>query len=85
MNAIGASRPLQRIPAIVSFLNPQPAHNLDVRHSSSCPEADLARHDQKLAPGGKPTVILPGFVGSMTLAGPCRSGRDRRAQVEGAD
>ena len=28
MAAIGASRPLRRIPAIVSFLNPQPALSL---------------------------------------------------------
>jgi hypothetical protein len=28
MSACGASRPLRRIPAIVSFLNPQPALNL---------------------------------------------------------
>ena len=35
-----ASRPLRRIPAIVSFLNPQPALSLVGGNRSSCPEAD---------------------------------------------
>ena len=35
----GASRPLRRISAIVSFLNPQPAFSLDRENASSCPEA----------------------------------------------
>jgi hypothetical protein len=35
----GASRPLRRIPAIVSFLNPQPALSLGGRNRSSCPIA----------------------------------------------
>jgi len=39
--AIGASRPLRRIPAIVSFLNPQPALSLISGNHSSCPAADL--------------------------------------------
>jgi hypothetical protein len=34
---IGASRPLRRIPAIVSFLNPQPALSLVGGNRSSCP------------------------------------------------
>ena len=33
----GASRPLRRIPAIVSFLNPQPALSLVGGNRSSCP------------------------------------------------
>src|SRR5262249_5216074 len=34
-----ASRPLRRIPAIVSFLNPQPALSLCAESGSSCPKA----------------------------------------------
>jgi hypothetical protein len=37
MTGIGASRPLRRIPAIVSFLNPQPALSLVGGNRSSCP------------------------------------------------
>ena len=40
--AYGASRPLRRIPAIVSFLNPQPALSLVGGNRSSCPKPDLA-------------------------------------------
>ena len=40
--AYGASRRLRRSPAIVSFLNPQPALSLVGGNRSSCPEADLA-------------------------------------------
>ena len=36
-SGIGASRPLRRIPAIVSFLNPQPALSLVGGNRSSCP------------------------------------------------
>ena len=39
---IGASRPLQRIPAIVSFLNPQPALSLAGGNRSSCPSTAIA-------------------------------------------
>ena len=38
---IGASRPLRRIPTIVSFLNPQPALSLVGGNRSSCPLTDL--------------------------------------------
>jgi hypothetical protein len=38
MPAFGASRPLRRIPAIVSFLNPQPAVILVCGNRSSCPK-----------------------------------------------
>src|SRR5215469_17902361 len=37
MTAYGASRPLRRIPAIVSFLNPQPTPSLVSGNRSSCP------------------------------------------------
>jgi hypothetical protein len=37
MAGIGASRPLRRIPATVSFLNPQPALSLVGGNRSSCP------------------------------------------------
>jgi hypothetical protein len=37
--ANGASRPLRRIPAIVSFLNPQPPLSLVGGNRSSCPKA----------------------------------------------
>jgi DNA-binding Lrp family transcriptional regulator len=36
-SGFGASRPLRRIPAIVSFLNPQPAFSLAGGNRSSCP------------------------------------------------
>jgi hypothetical protein len=38
MPVYGASRPLRRIPAIVSFLNPQPALSLVGGNRSSCPK-----------------------------------------------
>ena len=38
MAAYGASRPLRRIPAIVSFLNPQPALSFVDGNRSSCPK-----------------------------------------------
>jgi hypothetical protein len=41
MAAYGASRPLRRIPALVSFLNPQPALSLVGGNRSSCPKGDL--------------------------------------------
>ena len=41
MTVVGASRPLRRIPAIVSFLNPQPAVSLVGGNRSSCPFCDL--------------------------------------------
>jgi hypothetical protein len=44
---IGASRPLRRIPAIVSFLNPQPALSLVGGNRSSCPEADPHNHPRE--------------------------------------
>jgi hypothetical protein len=37
MAAYGAFRPFRRIPAIVSFLNPQPALSLGDGNRSSCP------------------------------------------------
>jgi hypothetical protein len=43
MTAFGASRPLRRIPAIVSFLNPQPALSLGRRKASSCPTPAIDR------------------------------------------
>ena len=36
-SSYGASRPLRRIPAIVSFLNPKPALSLGVGNRASCP------------------------------------------------
>ena len=39
MTAYGASRPLRRIPVIVSFLNPQPALSFVGGNRSSCPKA----------------------------------------------
>ena len=38
MAAPGASRPLRRIPAIVSFLNPRPTLSFVGGYLSSCPE-----------------------------------------------
>jgi len=45
MAGIGASRPLWRIPAIVSFLNPHPALSLVAGNRSSCPIVGEARFD----------------------------------------
>ena len=48
-SGIGASRPLWRIPAIVSFLNPQPALSLVGGNGSSCPFAVIRhRHPDRL-------------------------------------
>jgi hypothetical protein len=64
---IGASRPLRRIPAIVSFLNPQPALSLVGGNRSSFPKA---------VPSGLvlegPFDKLPGsgFLQSIPLGGP---------------
>src|SRR6266404_5144275 len=44
--AIGASRPLRRIPVIVSFLNPQPALSLVGGNRSSYPIADPCRRHE---------------------------------------
>ena len=54
MAALGASRPLRRIPAIVSFLNPQPALSLVGGNRSSCPIPDLhAPHAASFQPGDR--------------------------------
>ena len=45
MAVYGASRPLRRIPAIVSFLNPQPALSLVGGNRSSCPKAVIEAPD----------------------------------------
>ena len=42
------SRPLRRIPAIVSFLNPQPALSLVGGNRSSCPIAAVRLREQNL-------------------------------------
>jgi hypothetical protein len=42
MTGLGASRPLRRIPAIVCFLNQQPALSLVGGNRSSCPIAAIA-------------------------------------------
>jgi hypothetical protein len=49
MAAFGASRPLRRIPAIVCFLNPQPALSLVGGNRSSWPLTDLVGIDRKAA------------------------------------
>src|ERR1700741_3369259 len=49
MTGIGASRPLRRIPAIVSFLNPQPALSLVGGNGSSYRFA-VTRCDQRRRP-----------------------------------
>ena len=41
MAAIGASRSLRRVPATVSFLNPQPALSLAHANRPSCPFCDV--------------------------------------------
>jgi len=45
MAVLGASRPLRRIPAIVSFLNPKPALSLVGGNRSSCPETGCVPAD----------------------------------------
>src|SRR5438132_2689649 len=49
---IGASRPLRRFPAIVSFLNPQPALSLIGGNRSSCPNTDIRKERGVCAAGG---------------------------------
>src|SRR5438105_9316094 len=49
--AYGAPRPLRRIPAIVSFLNPKPALSLGVGNRASCPTPAI--HDRRRG-GSKP-------------------------------
>jgi hypothetical protein len=50
MSSLGAPRRLQRIPAIVSFLNPKPALSLGVGNRASCPFPDP--HDHPRERGG---------------------------------
>jgi len=54
MAGIGAPSPLQSIPAIVSFLNPQPALSLGGGNHSSCPKADPQCHEQTVRSSEKP-------------------------------
>src|SRR5205807_9757646 len=60
MAAYGASRPLRRTPAIVCFLNPQPALSLVGGNRSSCPEADTHDHPHERAKG-QLTIRLQGI------------------------
>jgi hypothetical protein len=48
----GATAPLRRIPAIVSFLSPQRALNLIGGNRSSCPQADIRRTQGSIGGGG---------------------------------
>jgi len=43
VSGIGASRPLRRVPAIVSFLNPQRALSLGGGNWCSCPKPAIGR------------------------------------------
>jgi hypothetical protein len=47
-SGIGASRPLRRIPTIVSFLNPQPAFILVCENRSSRPLRAIPGHRQRM-------------------------------------
>ena len=62
-SAIGASLPLRRIPAIVSFLDPQPTLSLGVGNRASCPIADI-----KEQLGGR-VIALKGFAGRLRSHG----------------
>jgi len=53
-SGIGATRPLRRIPAIVSFLNPQPALSLVGGNRSSCPCPAITRPWPKRTVGREP-------------------------------
>jgi hypothetical protein len=68
---IGASRPLRRIPAIVSFLNPQPALSLGGENRSSCPKGDL-----RLASGRKSEGLRlgPGAILGLAIMPEARPG-----------
>lgn len=64
--AIGASRPLRRIPAIVSFLNQQLAVSLVIGNRSSCPiPAVCNTHRNRLSGVGTGHLSLA----SQTLTG----------------
>jgi hypothetical protein len=52
MAAFGASRPLRRIPAIVSFLNPQPALSPVGGNRSSCPKPAVCGNEGRLSDRG---------------------------------
>ena len=69
--AFGASRPLRRIPAIVSFLNPQPALSLVGGNRSSCPEADLPADGR---------LIADTSIRALDTVGRPRDGRRRAPQ-----
>src|SRR4029077_10383220 len=57
--AFRASCPLRRIPAIVSFLNPQPALSLVGGNRSSCPNTDI-RKECGVSAGGAAQVRMAG-------------------------
>ena len=63
MTAVRASRPLLRIPVIVSFLNPQPAFSLVGGNRSSCPFAVIGRRhpDRLKRVETRRCPILPGL------------------------
>jgi hypothetical protein len=83
MTANGASRPLRRLPAMVSFLSPKPALSLDGGNHFSCPFA-ATRCDQRR----RPMIHLCGIRStpfSRTLAmSPLGQGRRSRAAVRGS-
>jgi Beta-lactamase len=65
MAAVGASRPLRRIPAIVSFLNPQPALSLVGGNRSSCP-TPAVRDTRRDRASLKATTDTQFLIGSVT-------------------
>ena len=71
MAGIGASRPLRRIPAIVSFLNPQPALSLVGGNRSSCPQAVINSFFLLAPPDPRRGRVL---VPISPLAQPCAIG-----------
>jgi hypothetical protein len=66
MTAFGASRPLRRIPAIVSFLNPQPALSLAGGNRSSCPTAVSGDSLGCMDAGGALDLAPTGYCSALT-------------------
>jgi hypothetical protein len=70
MAGIGASRPLRRIPAIVFFLNPQPALSLVGANRSSCTNTDI-RKERGVCAGGAAQVRTVGNHGLENAGSLC--------------
>ena len=87
-NTIGASRPLRRIPRIVSFLNRQRALDLGRRSACSCPEAVFRESSEIDRQGASPRDYsgFPSsrFVTIYPITGQFRHGLPMEKTTQGA-